>query len=140
VKTSFQNYILLGYDAVSLGNSEAMSYPHVQGSECILRHFNLCLKISGSDVWSIIFQKNGILSYTAAEISKLTDLFFKLFWRGGVWGKIQRLFINCVMYMQETVPTVWNHSIVSFVTLILVVCFILRSTLLDGKVKLFVKL
>ena len=46
-------------------------------------------------------------------------------------GKIQRLFISFVMYVQETVPTIWNHSIVSFVTLVLVVCFILRATLLD---------
>ena len=132
IKTSFQNYILLGYDATSLGNIEAMLYPYVQGSECICRHFSLCLRISGSDLWSIIFQKNGILSYTAAKISKLTDLFFKHFWRGGVVVKIQRLFVSFVMYVQETVPTIWNHSIVSFVTLILVVCLILRATLLDG--------
>jgi len=45
-------------------------------------------------------------SATAAKILKLTDLFFKLFWRGGVGGKIQRLFISFVMCMQETVPTI----------------------------------
>jgi hypothetical protein len=87
IKASFQDYILQGYDAASLGNFKAMPYPHVRGPKCILGHFHLCLRISGSGLWSIIFQKNRLLSYTAAEISKLTNIFFKLF--SNVFGEVR---------------------------------------------------